>query len=265
MGYDLFMLNFLRNKKRARLSRTPLPETWWAIIDRRVPLIRRLTESDRRELGGILQVLLDEKQFEGCAGLEITDEIRVTICAQAALLLLHRETRFYPTLKTILVYPRAYAASATRINPDGTVSEGSQGRLGESWHRGAVVLSWDDVVRGAIDDDDGQNVVIHEFAHQLDSESGAMEGAPDLLTAQGYRQWARVLAAEYAQLTDALHNGHATLLGSYASTSPPEFFAVATEVFFEKPRAMRREHPELYAQLKSFYSHDPAAGTPPID
>ena len=259
------MLSFLRNRRRTRLRRTPLPTTWWAIIEQRVPLIRRLSEPDRRELGGIIQVLLDEKRFEGCAGLEITDEIRVTICAQAALLLLHRDAGYYPTLKTILVYPRTYAATVTRTNPDGTVSEGAQGRLGESWHRGAVVLSWDYVVRGANDDDDGQNLVIHEFAHQLDSESGAMEGAPDLLTAKGYRQWARVLAAEYARLANDLHNGHATLLGPYASTSPPEFFAVATEVFFEQPRAMRREHPQLYTQLSSFYHQDHAAGASPTN
>jgi hypothetical protein len=258
------MLSFFRNKKRTRLRREPLPEAWWAIIDRRVPLIRRLSEPDRCELGGIVRVLLDEKQFEGCAGLKMTDEIRVTICAQAALLLLHRDTRFYPTLKTILVYPRAYAATVTHTNADGTVSERSQGRLGESWHRGAVVLSWDDVVHGAIDDDDGQNLVIHEFAHQLDSESGAMEGAPDLRSAQCYRQWARVLSAEYEALANALHAGHATLLGAYASTSPPEFFAVATEIFFEKPQTMRREHPKLYNQLSSFYRQDPATDSPPL-
>ncbi len=259
------MLGFLRSRRRARQHRTPLPKACWAIIDRRVALLRRLPEPDRDELGGIVRVLLDEKRFEGCAGLEITDEIRVTICAQAALLLLHRDAGYYPTLKTILVYPRAYATTASRTNSDGTMSEGSQGRLGESWHRGAVVLSWDDVVRGANDDDDGQNLVIHEFAHQLDSESGAMEGAPDLLTAKGYRQWARVLAAEYARLANDLHLGHATLLGPYASTSPPEFFAVASEVFFEQPRAMRREHPQLYTQLSSFYHQDPAAGASPTD
>lgn len=252
------MFVFFRRRRRARLRATPLPPGWWSMIDRRVPLIRRMGEGDRKELGGIVQILLAEKTFEGCAGLVITDEVRVTIAAQAAVLLLHRETGFYPTLQTILVYPRAYFASIPRRNPDGTITEGPQGRLGESWYRGSLVLSWDDVVRGAADEGDGHNVVLHEFAHQLDGEAGGMNGAPALPSAAMYREWARVLGREYADLIEQLHRGHATLLDPYASTNPAEFFAVATEFFFERPGAMRRRHPELYQQLAAFYRQDPA-------
>ncbi|MEZ6242066.1 MAG: zinc-dependent peptidase [Phycisphaerales bacterium] len=248
-----------RRRRRERLRTTPLPPEYWEIIDRRVPMIRSMSEPDRRELGGIVQVLLREKRFEGVAGLEMTDEIRVTIAAQAGVLLLHRDTGYYPTLRTIIVYPRAYIASARHQNPDGSISEGPQGRAGESWFRGALVLSWDDVVRGAADADDGHNVVLHEFAHQLDSESGAMNGAPALASAAKYRDWARVLGHEYQQLINELHEGHAALLDPYASVSPPEFFAVATELFFERPAAMRRAYPELYAQLAAFYHQDPSA------
>lgn len=218
-----------------------------------------MSEADRRELGGIVQVLLHEKNFEGCGGLTITDEMRVTIAAQAAVLLLHRDTGYYPTLRSILVYPRAYHAPSLRRNPDGTVSEGIQGRRGESWYRGALVLSWQDVTHGAADATDGQNLVFHEFAHQLDAESGGMEGAPALAGAARYRDWARVLGREYDALIADLHRGHHTLLDPYGSTNPAEFFAVATELFFERPHAMRETYPALYEQMARFYRQDPAA------
>lgn len=253
------MFGFFRRRSRKRLRATPLPSAHWSIIDRRVPLVRTLSEADRAELGAIIQVLLHEKNFEGCAGLVMTDEIRLTIAAQAALLLLHRNTDYYPTLKSILVYPRAYFATAQRRNPDGTITEGPEGRLGESWFRGSLVLSWDDVLRGGADPSDGHNVVLHEFAHQLDGEHTGMDGAPLLSGPARYREWAKVLGAEYTRLIEDLHRGHATLLDPYASTSPPEFFAVATEFFFERPRDMRARHPDLYAQLAAFYKQDPAS------
>ncbi len=228
------------------------------MIDHNVPYVRTLNEDDRRELGSVIQVLLHEKRFEGCAGLKITDEIRVTIAAQAAVLLLHRETDYYPTLKTILVYPSTYIAHAKRRQPDGTVMEGPQARRGESWHRGALVLSWSDVLHGAADPDDGHNVVFHEFAHQIDGESGAMEGAPALGASTRYRAWARVLSAEYDKLIEDLHRGHKSLIDSYGATSPAEFFAVVTELFFERPSAMKRRYPELYDELAGFYRQDPA-------
>ena len=133
-----------------------------------------------------------------------------------------------------------------------------QARLGESWHRGAVVLSWDDVRRGAADIHDAQNVVLHEFAHQLDSESGGVEGLPDLPRGSLVSAWARVLGREYRELAEEIRRRHATLLDPYGATNPAEFFAVATETFFERPLALRRRHPELYEQLKLFYRQDPA-------
>lgn len=249
----------IKARRRRQLRQTPLPDAWWAIIDRRVPYVRSLSAGDRDELGGIVQILLAEKYFEGCGGLVMTDEIRVTIAAQAAVLLLHRDTGYYPTLKSILVYPSAFVSKMRQGQPDGTIVEGPQVRLGESWFRGALVLSWDDVVRGAIDADDGRNVVFHEFAHQLDGESGSMEGAPALSSPTRYRAWARVLGTEYDDLIKAVHKGHHTLLDPYGSTNPAEFFAVATELFFERPAQMKRHYPELYDQLASFYAQSPAA------
>ena len=251
------MFGFKR-RRRQRLRRQPLPPEWWAIIDRNVAHIRAMNPADRAELGGIINILLHEKTFEGAGGLVMTDEIRLTIAAQAAVLLLHRETRYYPTLKSIIVYPSAYFASATSRNPDGSFSDGPQQRLGESWFRGALVLSWDDVLRGARSPGDGHNVVWHEFAHQLDSESGAMNGAPLLKTSDHYSAWARVLSAEYNELVCDVHKGHQSLIDPYGSTNPAEFFAVVTEIFFERPRELKREHPALYEQLADFYAQDPA-------
>ncbi|MHC5542275.1 M90 family metallopeptidase, partial [Singulisphaera rosea] len=164
------MFGFFKRRRRERLRATPFPTAWVEIIEKNVPLYQRLGEADRRELQGHIQVFLGEKQFEGCGGLELTDEVRVTIAAQACLLLLHRETDDYRRLITILVYPSAYEAKGVEPIGGGFVIEGIQGRLGEAWQDGVVVLSWDDVRRGAADARDGQNVVLHEFAHQLDQE-----------------------------------------------------------------------------------------------
>jgi Mlc titration factor MtfA (ptsG expression regulator) len=246
-----------------------LPGEWRSIIGRNVPYYTCLPPEAQAELDGLIQVFLAEKSFEGAGGLKMTDEIRVTIAAQASMLLLGREPRFYPGLDAIVVYPRAYVARLERHNPDGTVSDGAQVRLGESWKQGALVLSWDDVVRGARNIHDGHNVVFHEFAHQLDSESGTADGAPPLEKGSMYASWARVLSAEYEDLTRRLRRHAPTFLDAYAGTNPAEFFAVATEFFFERPHAMRASHPKLYEQLRLFYHQDPAEwlcrvpGSPP--
>ena len=251
------MFGFFRRRKRKRLLAQSLDTRSWTIIDHRIPLIRSMSPQSRRDLGGIISVLLNEKRFEGCGGLEMTHEIRVTIAAQAALLLLRRPGGFCPGLKTILVYPSAYGNRVSAKNSDGTTTNRVQHRLGESWHKGPVVLSWATVLHGAQHDNDGHNLVLHEFAHQLDSEDGSVNGAPLLPSAARYRNWARVLSGDYEALIEAIHRGHKTLLDPYGATNPAEFFSVATEFFFEKPRAMRREHPELYAQLAGFYGWEP--------
>src|SRR3954454_2284406 len=145
------MFGFFKRRCRDRLRSTPLPTSWLAIIDKNLPMFERLTEADRRELQGHVQVFLAEKYFEGCGGLCLTDEIKVTIAAQACMLLLHRETDYYPRLYSILVYPGAYVARAVEPLGGGFVLEDEQGRLGEAWVDGAVVLSWDDVRAGAAD------------------------------------------------------------------------------------------------------------------
>ena len=208
-------------------------------------------------------MFLAEKKFEGCGGLEITDEIRVTIAAQACLLLLHREPHYYPRLVSILVYPHPYVAQARERLPGGIVSEGPSGRLGESWVEDVVVLAWDAVRAGASDANDGHNVVLHEFAHQLDQEDGTSNGAPILEHRSSYVAWARILGAEFAALCEAAEQGRPTDIDPYGATDPAEFFAVVTEAFFERPAALRGRHPQLYAQLRDFYRQDPLSFAAP--
>jgi len=250
-----------KRRRRKRLREKPFPAEWLEIVERNVPYYRSLSTHSRDELKGHIQVFLAEKNFEGCGGLEMSDEIRVTIAAQACILLLHRKTDYYPNLESILVYPHHYFVSEHRTQPDGTDVEGTESRLGESWVHGMVVLSWDDVKCGAADPRDGHNVVFHEFAHQLDSESGSTEGAPALASRSKYIAWARVLGEEYELLVDDLKHRRSTFLDAYGGTNPAEFFAVVTEFFFEKPTALKRRHPELYDQMRGFYQQDPANRT----
>ena len=249
----------LRERRRRRLRETPFPPDRLAIVERNVPVWTRLGDGDRAELLGHLQVFLAEKHFEGAGGLEMTDEIRVTIAAHACVLLLHRApATYYPELGSIVVYPHAYVARVVERGPDGIVHEFDSARLGESWTRGVVVLSWDDVVAAGRDVHHAHNVVLHEFAHQLDAENGVVDGAP-LLERRGlYAAWARILSGEFAALQRAAARGVHTDIDPYGATSPAEFFAVVTEAFFEQPVALKRRHPELYDELASFYRQDPS-------
>jgi len=236
----------------------PIPAEWDAILARKVHCFAFLPPEKHDELRGLVQVFLDEKEFEGCGGLAVTDEIRVTIAGYACVLLLGGQSDMYPKLRTILVYPRAYVAPRTGHGPDGTVSEELQGRSGESWSFGNIVLSWQDVLRDSANPHRGRNVVFHEFAHQLDFESGSAQGAPILPRGAKYDDWARVLGGEYESLIDSLEMGKPSLIDKYGAENPAEFFAVATEAFFLKPVDLLERHPELYSQLKLYYRQDPA-------
>jgi len=251
------LFDFFRNRRRRRLLEEPTPDAWRAIVERNFEMFHRLSAEDQADLLRHMNVFLYEKTFEGCGGLEMTDEIRVTIAAQACVLLLHHEPHYYPDLYTILVYPHAYVAKAQEILPGGIVIEGASARLGESWVRGCVVLSWDDVRQGAADAADGHNVVLHEFAHQLDQEDGVSDGAPILERRSQYVAWARILGKEFDELQRAAERGKRTDIDAYGATNAAEFFAVVTEAFFERPRSLHKKHPELYEELKSFYRQDP--------
>jgi len=249
---------FSKQRRRRQLQAKPFPAAWRSIITRNVPIFRRLSRADQIELLGHVQVFLAEKHFEGCGGLELTDEIRITIAAQACLLLLHRRTDYYPQLTSILVYPSSYMAHEVRPIETHIWSEGDEARLGHTGRRlGSLVLAWDDVRRGAANPGDGRNLVLHEFAHQLDFEDYTTDGAPALATKAEYQSWARVMNREFAALRVAAEAGIPTVLDIYGAENPAEFFAVVTEAFFERPYALRARHPELYSEFSRFFRQDP--------
>jgi len=257
VGIIPFMLMF-KKWRRKRMSRRAFPLEWLRIVCSNIRFYHRLPPADQDELRRHILIFLAEKQFFGCGGLEITDEIKVTIAAQACILLLHRKTDYYPGLRSILVYPAAYVAKETRHLPGGVVEEGFDMRLGESWRRGSVVLSWDDVRRDAADIRDGHNVVFHEFAHQLDSSFGKGDSSEVLQHRSTFIVWARVLHDNYQRLRSDVDKNRPTLLRSYAAQNPAEFFAVATEYFFERPKELQKISPDLYQELKNFYHQNPA-------
>jgi Mlc titration factor MtfA (ptsG expression regulator) len=252
------MIGLSKKWRRKRLRALPLSAEGQRIIERNVSAYSRLPPEDRRELLGHTQVLLAEKHFEGCGGLQLTDEIRITVAAQASVLLLHRETDYYPRLTSILIYPSAYVVTGEEHIGGGIWKAGEDVRLGHtSPQLGALVIAWDDVIRGARTFDDGDNVVFHEFAHQLDFEDHKVDGTP-LLESRQYVSWARVLGTEYEALRRAATDATPTLIDQYGATNPAEFFAVVTELFFERPTALRERHPALYEELRKFYQQDPA-------
>ncbi len=252
------MLGFFKERRRKAVRGRPFPPAWQDVLSENVPYFGRLSSEDQDELRGLVQIFLDEKRFEGCGGLVVDDEIRVTIAAQASILLLNRDSDVYPDLEVVLVYPSTYVDTRPRTIEGGIVVEDDETRLGESWERGMVVLAWDAVLHGAADVRDGHNVVLHEFAHQLDTEDGAADGAPVLPRPTAYGPWARVLGAAYEGLLRDATRGDKTVLDTYGAKNPAEFFAVVTEAFFERPRALRAKHPALYEQMRVFYEQDPA-------
>ena len=259
MIFDLFA-----GRRRARLRAQPVPPEWCRLVERNLPIFRRLPPADQTELLGHIQVFLAEKHFEGCGGLELTDEIRVTIAAQACLLLLHRETDYYPRLRSILVYPSGYRAHREGHADGGIWEEADEERLGHTQQQlGALVLAWDSAKRGALEPTDGENLVLHEFAHQLDFEDESTNGTPALESRSEYLAWGRVMSEEFEALRAAEEAGRPTLIDQYGTTNPAEFFAVVTEAFFERPHALRRRHPELYERLAAFYRQDPTGFVPP--
>jgi MtfA peptidase len=252
------IFEFLKQQRRRRLRARQFPQEWLKLIQRHVVFFHKLTTGDRAELLGHIQVFLAEKRFEGCGGFEITDEVRVTIAAQACLLLLHRDTDYFPHLLTILVYPLTYMVQEDHRIGEHVWEEGTVSRLGETGRRmGSLVLSWGAVKHGAADPSDGKNVVLHEFAHQLDYENHAADGVPGLATREQQSAWSEVMNSEFASLRAPDESGIPTLLDTYGATDPVEFFAVSVEAFFEQPRALRTRHPRLYAELRNYFQQDP--------
>jgi Mlc titration factor MtfA (ptsG expression regulator) len=242
------MFGLFRSLRRRRLARRPFPPEWLGYLERRVPFFRKLAPELRPAFLDKLKVFAWEKEFIGAGGFTLTDEVRAVVSATAVKLVLHLDLSYYDGLREIIVYPDAF-----RI-PDRTGVV-----LGEAKHWGTVVLSWAAVLAGLKDPTDGHTTAVHEFAHVLDRADGSFDGTPELREYSHYRAWTSVMGGHFQKLREGRRR-ELQVMDEYGSLNEAEFFAVATESFFEKPRQMREKTPELYEELKRFYGWDPARG-----
>lgn len=249
-GLVALLYHRVKQRQRREVRATPLSEADRALLQKEVPLYAALPSEFTKEMDARIQVFLYQVGFEPCGQLEeVTREMQLIIASQACLLLLASGYDHFGLLRSVLVYPDAYEVR----DELGVKSI----RLGESWMSGSVVLSWESVRQGSRNEEDGLNVVIHEFAHQLDQFNGVADGLPVLKDRKDYPEWASVMRASYKTLLERVEKGRRTVLDDYGATNPAEFFAVSTETFFEKPKQLKEKHPELYEQLKRFYGLDP--------
>jgi MtfA peptidase len=254
------VFNWLEQRRRKRVLATPFPEEWLTILGRNMVHFGYLDADEKQRLTELVQLFVAEKDWEGCGGLSLTDEIRVTIAGQACLLVLNLDHVLYANVETILVYPSAVVPKRVddSIFAAPGIVQDVMPLIGEAHRRGPVILTWDAVRRGGIHPERGHNVVYHEFAHKLDMLDGATDGVPPLADRAAYERWTRILKQEYQQLRELSDSGREGLLDPYGSIDEAEFFAVATEAFFDAPLALLDRHAALFEVLRAFYRQDPA-------
>ncbi|HRF02824.1 MAG TPA: zinc-dependent peptidase [Pirellulaceae bacterium] len=251
-------LSWWRRRRLRKLAAQPFPERWEAILLENVDHYVRMSDERRAAIRRYVRLFVAERHWEGCNGLEMTDEVRVTISALVGTMMLGYPDVLFDHVPSILVYPTAYRVKNRRPTGGGAEIVGSQAREGEAWYRGPVILSWADVLEAAHGRGVPHNLVVHEFAHQLDMLDGAdVDGMPPQPTVAARRRWEEVLAKELAALRRAVDRGR-PWLDPYGATEPAEFFAVASEAFFEAPSDLRELRPELFSLLHDFYRVDPA-------
>ena len=246
------MFGWFKQRRRRKILSQPWPEEWSLHLNRNVRLSWGLSEQETTRLQQRIKVFNSEKHWEGVRGLELTEEIQVTISAQACLMLLGVEDYYFDNVHSIIVFPKAFQREHTA---GGIVRETHHS--GEAWQGGPIVLSWRDVLRGGRNEDDGHNLVVHEFAHALDGLDGEMGGNLMFQDSQDAKQWDRVVDAEYEELCQAQRQGYRTLLNHYGATNKAEFFAVVSETFFEQPFDLREQKNEMFQLLTNYYRVDP--------
>ncbi|WP_372972869.1 zinc-dependent peptidase [Marinobacter sp.] len=251
----VFYLFFYRNWRRQRELKRPFPRAWRKLLKSQVPLYRRLPAPLKRELEQRVQLFLSEKNFYGCDGFEVDDRVRLTIAGHACLLVLARSYSDYDEVRSILVYPGAYYVSEPRQNGM-VVDMEQQVRAGEASSFGQVVLSWDDCEHAVRAPNSDHNVILHEFAHQLDYLDGSADGAPPLSGEQA-RRWQKTMSEAYGQLQQSIEQHQESWLDPYGATEPAEFFAVLTETFYQQPGYLKEQQPGVYRALCDFYRLDP--------
>jgi len=258
MVFDHMLFRWLTERRRARLLETEFPDAWRDYLAANVKAYALLDEAEQKHLRDLVQVFIAEKHWEGCGGLELTEEMQVTIAGTACLMILARDHDLLKEIESILVYPTGVVLPDQQPSFfDGrarVVGEGTD-VLGLAHMNGPMVLAWDSVIEGSRNSKDGRNLVIHEVAHKIDFLDGAADGTPPLDTAEQRRTWARACSEAYLAHKD----GEENVLRDYATTNEAEFFAVASEMFFERSKRIANELPALYAVLRDFYGLDLAA------
>ncbi|WP_299652232.1 zinc-dependent peptidase [uncultured Tateyamaria sp.] len=257
IGLALAYRTWRKRQWQQEVLASRLTDEEWRIIRAQMPLIRKLPPDLKAPFEGKVALLLNQADLVGCNGLEVTDEMALSIAAQAALLVVNTDA-WYKHLTTVLIYPGAFKSKQT--TQDGyVVTEQDVVRLGESWSRGPVVLSWQDAQQGGLNDNDGLNVVLHEFAHQLDDLSGQTDGAPPMAAGQSFATWRAVIVEAFDRHVASINAGRRTVIDPYGATNHEEFFAVAVEAFFERPQALKRAEPDVYDQIAILLNVDPAS------
>lgn len=252
------LFRWLTERRRARLLETEFPATWHDYLAANVKSYALLDEGEQKHLRDLVQVFIAEKHWEGCGGLELTEEMQVTIAANACVMILARDHDLLEEIESILVYPSGVVLPDQPASFfDGRARVMSEGTdvLGLAHMNGPMVLAWDNVLEGSRNPKDGRNLVIHEVAHKIDFLDGAADGTPPLDTAEQRRAWARACSEAYLAHKD----GEENVLRDYATTNEAEFFAVASEMFFERPKRIAKELPALYTVMRDFYGLDLAA------
>jgi MtfA peptidase len=245
------MAGLIRILHRRQLARRAIPEIWLTILNVQVPFYRRLADEDRNRFLQYLKTFVWEKHFIGVAGMEITDEVRVVVGACAVRLVLNLGLSYYDRLTEIIIYPYIYSHR-----------DDDRAFLGEAQDWGTVVLSWPAVLQGLADSRDGHDTALHEFAHVLDRATGEFNGTPKLKSSEDYRPWAQIMSRHYLRLRQGV-TPESNSLSPYGAVNEAEFFAVATEAYFERPHQLKNHLPDLYAELQEFYGGDPASETEP--
>lgn len=256
------IISWFRSRRRRKLLLARFLPAWARWLQRNVAHYGRLGDRQQQKLRDLIQVFVAEKHWEGCGGLVVNDEMRVTVAAGASLLVLGVDPNYYfDRVKSILIYPHAYLHPPK--NSHGLLIQEEETPVhGEAWHRGPIVISWQEALRGMQHGMDGRNVVLHEFAHHLDGLNGRVDGVPPLGTVTEEARWQEIIEEEYHNLLTNSQRGRSTLMDHYGATDKAEFFAVATECFFECSLKMRRHHPVLFHALSNFYRLDPTGWRP---
>lgn len=248
------MIGIFRSWRRQHLVRSPLPAAWQEILQQNAAFLTDLSTQHQQQVLNTVKVLVAEKNWEGCGGLVLEDEHRVTIAAQIARMTVSMPDEYFDEVRSVLIYPSAYLAQSQTGVGSGVVVESPSGRLGEAWYRGPVILSWADCLAAARRQTYGRNVVVHEFAHHFDMRNGRdADGVPPIESPEEAQRWVQTLRRDHQLLGNKCSSGVGSCMDCYGATSPSEFFAVATEVFFEEPEDFREEWPEFYELLQRFY------------